>query len=157
VSGGNIPTASFLDNRVFLSSVRVAEFYDPRVPLPPHDLIFNSIGDADLCRAGLEAAFRVLGQTTAPVLNHPSAVLKTGRLADARRLSDLPGVVALRMIELPRQSLLRQTPPIPFPNRILRFRCCCALLDFIRDTIFSWWKMPATCRAPPRSCREKVR
>ena len=35
--GGNIPTASFLDNRVFLSSVCVAEFYDPRVPLPPHD------------------------------------------------------------------------------------------------------------------------
>ena len=106
VSGGNIPTASFLDNRVFLTSVCVAEFYDPRVPLPPHDLIFNSIGDADLCRAGLEAAFRVLAQTTAPVLNHPSAVLETGRLANARRLSDLPGVVTPRMIALPRSVLV---------------------------------------------------
>ena len=105
-SGGNIPTASFLDNRVFLSSICVAEFYDPRVPLPPHDLIFNTIGDADLCRPGLEAAFRVLAQTTAPVLNHPSAVLETGRLANARRLSDLPGVVTPRMIELPRSLLV---------------------------------------------------
>lgn len=104
--GGNIPTASFLDNRVFLSSVCVAEFYDPRVPLPPHDLIFNTIGDADLCRAGLEAAFRVLAQTTAPILNHPSAVLETGRLANARRLSDLPGVITPRMIELPRSILV---------------------------------------------------
>jgi Tetratricopeptide repeat len=105
-SGGNIPTASFLDNRVFLSSVCVAEFYDPCVPLPPHDLIFNTIGDADLCRAGLEAAFRVLAQTTAPILNHPSAVLETGRLANARRLSDLPGVITPRMIELPRSILV---------------------------------------------------
>jgi glutathione synthase/RimK-type ligase-like ATP-grasp enzyme len=105
-SGGNIPTASFLDNRVFLSSVCVAEFYDPRVPLPPHDLIFNTIGDADLCRAGLEAAFRVLAQTAAPVLNHPSAILETGRLANARRLSDLPGVITPRMIELPRSVLV---------------------------------------------------
>ena len=104
--GGNIPTASFLDNRVFLSSVCVAEFYDPCVPLPPHDLIFNTIGDADLCRAGLEAAFRVLAQTSAPVLNHPSAVLETGRLTNAGRLSDLPGVVTPRMIELPRSVLV---------------------------------------------------
>ena len=58
--GGNIPTASFRDNRVFLSSVCVAEFYDAGVPLPPHNLIFNTISDADLCRAGLEAALRVL-------------------------------------------------------------------------------------------------
>jgi Tetratricopeptide repeat len=104
--GGNIPTASFLDNRVFLSSVCVAEFYDPRVPLPPHDLVFNTIGDADLCRTGLEGALRVLAQTTAPILNHPSAVLETGRLANARRLSDLPGVITPRMIELPRSILV---------------------------------------------------
>jgi hypothetical protein len=104
-SGGNIPTASFLDNRVFLSSVCVAEFYDPSVRLPPHELIFNTIGDADLCRPALEAAFRVLAHTTAPVLNHPSAVLDTGRLANARRLSVLPGVITPRMIELPRAIL----------------------------------------------------
>jgi hypothetical protein len=103
--GGNIPTASFLDNRVFLSSVCVAEFYDSSVRLPPHDLIFNTIGDADLCRGGLEAGLRVLAQSTAPVLNHPSAVLETGRLANARRLSALPGVTTPRMIELPRSTL----------------------------------------------------
>jgi hypothetical protein len=103
--GGNIPTASFLDNQVFLSSVCVTEFYDPCVPLPPHELIFNTIGDADLCRPGLEAGLRIMAQTTAPVLNHPSAVLETGRLANARRLADLAGVIAPRMIELSRSTL----------------------------------------------------
>ena len=45
---GNIPIRQFLDDRVFLTSVVVAEYYQPNCPLPPHRLIFNSIGDPDL-------------------------------------------------------------------------------------------------------------
>ena len=58
-AGGNIPVQSLLDDRYFRTTVLVTEYYDPKVPLPPHDIVFNSIGDADLCREGLEAA-RVL-------------------------------------------------------------------------------------------------
>jgi tetratricopeptide (TPR) repeat protein len=47
--GGNIPTAAFLDDGTFLTSVIVADYLDPSIPLPPHHLIFNAIGDADLC------------------------------------------------------------------------------------------------------------
>ena len=76
----------------------MAEYADPKMPLPPHDLVFNSIGDADLCREGLEAACSVLARTDRPVINHPRAVLKTGRAANAERLRGLPNVVVPRMV-----------------------------------------------------------
>ncbi len=105
-AGGNIPTTSILDDRQFQTTVLVTEYADPKVPLPPHDLVFNSIGDADLCREGLEAAFAVLARTDRPVINHPGAVLKTGRAANVERLRGLSGVVVPRMATLPRDSLV---------------------------------------------------
>ncbi len=104
-AGGNIPTTSILDDREFQTNVLVTEYADPKVPLPPHDLVFNSIGDADLCREGLEAAFTFLARTDRPVLNHPAAVLKTGRASNAERLQGLPGVVVPRIATLPRRVL----------------------------------------------------
>jgi len=102
-AGGNIPTNSILDDRQFLANVLVTEYADPRVPLPPHHLVFNSIGDADLCREGLEAASAVLKRTDRPLINHPAAVLKTGRTANVERLRGLPNVVVPRMATLPRR------------------------------------------------------
>ena len=64
-AGGNIPTTSILDDRHFQTTVLVTEYDDPKVPLPQHDLVFNSIGDADLCREGLESASAVLARTRA--------------------------------------------------------------------------------------------
>ena len=104
-AGGNIPTASILDDRHFQTTVLVTEYHDPNVPLPPHDLVFNSIGDADLCREGLEAALAVLARTNRPVINHPQAVLKSGRAANVERLHGSPGVVVPRMATLPRRVL----------------------------------------------------
>jgi hypothetical protein len=103
--GGNIPTEPILDNRIFRSTVVVTEYFDPKAPLPPHDLIFNSIGDADLCREGLQAACSLVARTRRPVLNHPSAVLKTGRSANAERLRGITGVKTPRMVMLPRARL----------------------------------------------------
>jgi Tetratricopeptide repeat len=103
--GGNIPTNSILDDRHFQATVLVAEYDDPQLPLPRHDLVFNSIGDADLCREGLEAACSVLARTDRPVINHPRAVLKTGRAANVERLRGLPNVIVPRMATLPRRLL----------------------------------------------------
>ena len=89
--GGNIPTASFLDDCVFLTSVIVTDYLDPSAPLPPHQLIFNAIGDADLCAPALQAAGRLIARTRAPVVNDPDAVMKTGRIDNARRLRGVPG------------------------------------------------------------------
>jgi hypothetical protein len=104
-TGGNIPTSSILDDRHFRTTVLVTEYDDPNVPLPRHDLVFNGIGDADLCAEGLEAACSVLARTDRPVINHPRAVLNSGRGANAERLRGLPNVVAPRMATLPRRLL----------------------------------------------------
>ncbi len=58
--GGNIPLRQHIDNHVFETTAVFAEFYDLKKPLPPHHLVFNTIGDADLCRPALEAAVKLL-------------------------------------------------------------------------------------------------
>jgi tetratricopeptide (TPR) repeat protein len=103
--GGNIPTASFLDDRIFLTTVIVADYLDPSIPLPPHQLIFNAIGDADLCEPALQAAVRLIARTGAPVINDPRAVLNTGRISNAKRLGAVPGVVTPRTVLLARDRL----------------------------------------------------
>src|ERR1700684_1666999 len=67
-AGGNTPTASLLDERVFQTTVLVSEYCDPKIVLPAHDVVFNSIGDADICAEGLEAACSVLRRTSRPVI-----------------------------------------------------------------------------------------
>jgi len=104
-SGGNIPVRSILDDRCFQTTVLVTEYYDAKVALPPHHVVFNSIGDADICKEGLVAACAVLERTSRPVINHPLAVLKTGRAANAERLRGLPNIVVPRLARLPRGTL----------------------------------------------------
>jgi hypothetical protein len=105
-AGGNTPTASFVDDQIFETHVLVTEYYNPNVPLPDHDLVFNSVGDADICREGLEAACAVLERTPRPVINHPGAVLKTGRLSNTLRMRGLPNVVVPQMAALKRSVLM---------------------------------------------------
>jgi glutathione synthase/RimK-type ligase-like ATP-grasp enzyme len=93
-----------LDDRVFQTFVVAPEFYDPKIPLPPHQVVFNAIGDADLSAPTLAAAQSLLAFTSAPVINQPAAVLATGR-ADHARLSNLPGVVLPLTVTLPRELL----------------------------------------------------
>src|SRR4029077_3999117 len=85
--------------------VLVTEYYDSKIALPAHDVVFNSIGDADICAEGLEAACAVLRHTSRPVINHPLAVFKTGRAANAERLRALPNVMTPRMATVPRRAL----------------------------------------------------
>lgn len=107
---GNVPLSSFLDDRRFATATLIVEFYDSGSPLPPHDIVFNAIGDADRCTLALTAANALLERTTAPVLNPPSQVLLTGRVANAERLGVLPDVVAPRFAIFPRW-LLEHTDP----------------------------------------------
>ncbi len=103
--GGNIPTAPFLDDRIFQTSVIVADHLDPASPLPPHQLIFNAIGDADLCQPALEAAAVLVARTRAPVINDPRAVMETGRIGNASQLRAIPGVVTPRTLAMGRSVL----------------------------------------------------
>jgi glutathione synthase/RimK-type ligase-like ATP-grasp enzyme len=63
------------------------------------------IGDADLCNPALEAAARFAKTASAPVINTPSAVIRTGRASNAQRLRALPGVVTPRTVIIPRAIL----------------------------------------------------
>ena len=83
-----------------------AAFLGPSEPLPPHDLIFNAIGDADIAQPDLLAAKAIVGGSGAPVVNDPDRVLRTGRLAVAERLADLPGVRSPKAASLRRSDLV---------------------------------------------------
>lgn len=109
--GGNTPMDSFLDDQIFETHALVTEYYNPKVPLPDHDLVFNCVSDADICREGLEAACAILERTPRPVINHPAAVLKTGRLSNMLRLRSLPNVVVPKMAAFKRSMLIG--PQVP--------------------------------------------
>lgn len=119
--GGNIPAALFLDDAVYQTTVVVADYLDPQAPLPPHRLIFNTIGDADLCGPALRAASEVVKRTAMPVLNDPGAVMATGRLANARRLKHIPGVVAPITHALSRAALAGPDGPAMLAKHGLSF------------------------------------
>jgi Tfp pilus assembly protein PilF/glutathione synthase/RimK-type ligase-like ATP-grasp enzyme len=109
--GGNIPTALLLDDRVFAATALYAEFHDRLRPLPAHDLVFNAIGDAELCSEALAGAAEVLKRTGAPVVNRPEAVLATTRDENARRMAGLTGVASPRIERLPRGLLTDPEAP----------------------------------------------
>jgi hypothetical protein len=112
--GGNIPTRQWIDDGIFAVTVVYADFRDPALPLPPHRLVVNAIGDADLCGAALESAEAMLAHGTAPVINPPALVRITGREENARRLGGIPGVIAPRIAALTR-STLRTSEGLKFP------------------------------------------
>jgi glutathione synthase/RimK-type ligase-like ATP-grasp enzyme len=90
--GGDVGWRKLVDDTVFASTTLVAEFYDSRQPLPPHRLIFNAIGDADLSHLDLTAAEALVAQSDAPVINSPAKVLGTTRAANAQRLAHIQGL-----------------------------------------------------------------
>ena len=104
---GNVPVEVPLDDNTFMTIKLFTDYYEPDLPLPPHDVIFNSIGDADLCRSSLEAAVRLLDENNATAINPPSAVLSTGRVAMAQRLRGIDGLIVPRVEEIAREDLGR--------------------------------------------------
>lgn len=104
-TGGNVRLQRFLDNRIFKTFVLCPEFYDPQTELPAHQLVVNGIGDAELSSRALAAARSLLASTQAPVVNPPAAVMATDRATNARRLSEIPGVVTPITVILSREQL----------------------------------------------------
>jgi hypothetical protein len=114
-AGGNVPTQRLLDPARFAVSVLVVEAHTAQTVLPPHDIVFNAIGDADLCAAGLAAAEAVLTHTSAPVINPPAKVRVTGRAAIARRVAGLPGVRAPKVVLAPREAVSEAAQAFAWP------------------------------------------
>jgi len=102
--GGNIPARLLLDDRVFATTVAIADYCDHALPLPAHDVLFNAIGDADLAGDAIEAARRLVAAEVGPIVNHPDRIAPTGRLAIAQRLADIPNVRTPKIALLPRAA-----------------------------------------------------
>ncbi|MGI4975402.1 MAG: tetratricopeptide repeat protein [Janthinobacterium lividum] len=115
--GGNVPTAALLDDATFLTHSIVAEYAAPGLALPPHDLVFNAIGDAERCGIALRHAAALLARTDAPVINPPARITPTTRAGNAA-LGRLEGVTTPRIATLPRAAL---APGLPagFPCPVL--------------------------------------
>lgn len=103
--GGNVCTQGYLSEKVFKRLLVAAEFYDPGTALPPHDLVFNSIGDVETTAGALTAAQALVVNTRAAVINHPAAVRATGRCDIAKRLAGVAHVHTARTVLLPREKL----------------------------------------------------
>jgi hypothetical protein len=104
---GNVPVEVPLDDSTFMTIKLFTDYYEPDLPLPPHDVIFNSIGDADRCGPSLEAAQALLDAQAATSLNPPSAVLGTGRVEMAQRLRGVEGLIVPRVEDVARNELDR--------------------------------------------------
>jgi Tfp pilus assembly protein PilF/glutathione synthase/RimK-type ligase-like ATP-grasp enzyme len=103
-NGGNIVTTLLIDDRAVQMISLVADSYRDGMTLPPHDVIFNAIGDAERAGDTLAIAERIAARSSAPLLNRPAAVMQTRR-ADVERLNAIPGVTAPHTELLPRAQI----------------------------------------------------
>jgi hypothetical protein len=120
LGSGNVHIEKLLDDRTFEVTKVVVELFDPAMPLPAHDLIFNAIGDADSCGDALLAAQRLVADEPS-VLNHPERVLATTRLATSERLGSVPGAIAAKVSRVARASLAQAGAPSPLEAQQFAF------------------------------------
>jgi Tetratricopeptide repeat len=106
---GNVPSQLWITHRHFAVNAIYAEFYDPSTPLPPHALVVNLLGDADIGARALDLAEAIVARSSAPLINPPARVRLTGRAENARRLGLIPGVVAPVIEALSSSALLTRT------------------------------------------------
>jgi hypothetical protein len=107
--GGNIPTTHWVDDRIFAVTALYADFFDPSDLLPPHAMILNAIGDAELCGTALANADRIAMRCSSLLINQPGMVRATGRAENADRLGRIAGVIA------PRTAVLSQAGDFRYP------------------------------------------
>ncbi len=105
INAGNVLIQRFLDDHIFQTYIVFVEFYESHMPLPPHQLVINAIGDADVRTDALLAAKAILSHTDAPVINPPAAVQASGRCENANRLAGVPGVITPLAITFSRRVL----------------------------------------------------
>jgi len=103
-NGGNIVTTLLLDDRQVQATSLIVDSARAGMPLPPHDLIFNAIGDADRAGDALANAERIVATSPAPVLNRPAAVRLTRRDA-IERLAAVGDVTPPHTERLPRGDI----------------------------------------------------
>ena len=115
--GGNIGMQGWFDPAIWAVSVAYADYLPADLWLGDYDLVVNAIGDADFADAALADLARRIAACAVPVINAPAAVRDTGRVAVARRLAGLPGVVVPRVRSVSRQEA-EAIPEFPMLLRV---------------------------------------
>ena len=97
---GNVPLQHLMP-RTRITLIRWYIEYasgDQEQSLPPYDLIFNAIGEADFLPVMPTAVAKILRAEEARVLNHPTKIALTGRADLPGLLSGIPNVVVPAVI-----------------------------------------------------------
>lgn len=103
--GGDMVTNLFFDDTVVQKAVLLADSVRGPIALPPYHVLFNAIGDADRSRPSLERALAIAAASPAAIVNHPAAVLRTGRVETMQRLRGVDGVRVPRTERVVRTAL----------------------------------------------------
>lgn len=110
---GNVPIDFLLPRE---RVARIKWFIDYAPPgqadrLPPHDLVFNAIGDADVAESALQRAAAFAARRTAPLLNAPERVRHTRRDHMPSLLDGIDGLVVPAVRRVARAHLADPTLP----------------------------------------------
>lgn len=108
--GGTLYADEILDDRIFRVTTLVADAYAGEA-LPPVDVVWCAIADADRCGPELAEMEGLVGRLDLPAINLPARVRATTRVANAARLGRLPGVVTAHTECFPRSVLLGANGP----------------------------------------------
>lgn len=103
--GGDMVTHPFFDETVVQKSVLLADSVRGPLDIPPYHVLFNAIGDPDRSGPSLERARAIAARSPAAIVNHPDAVMRTGRVETMRRLCELEGVRAPRTDRIARAAV----------------------------------------------------
>jgi tetratricopeptide (TPR) repeat protein len=108
---GNVPLRHLLSRDRFSRLNWMIEYAseDQQRSLPPYDLVFNAIGDADLAGPTEAPMRRFLTDCPRPVLNRPDKVARTRRDRLPALLGDILGVVVPAVARLPAAALEQQS------------------------------------------------
>lgn len=102
--GGNVDTRPFLTAPDLTVIKLVAEYIDQAGEIPPCDVVFHAVGDADRCSEALHALMKGRDLGAARMLNLPRHVARTTRAENAARLGGLEHVVTARTAALTRTA-----------------------------------------------------
>jgi tetratricopeptide (TPR) repeat protein len=112
LGSGNVVIDALFDSNVFEVTKLAVELHPLEEGLPPHDVVFNAVGDADSSREALAKVRLLLARTARPILNAPDYVANTGRVAQSRRLRGLEDVIVPKITACSRAQAHAVDTPI---------------------------------------------